>query len=159
MIELREMAPQEFEVYFQDKLQRYTEVLSENVHEVGGNPSEQAKKQLSNLLPKGLATRYHWLFTVQVDAVLAGYVWVKIDDEKKSAFLYEIYLFEVYRGNGIGTEVMRQIEHLLRQKDITYFKLHVFGSNTGARKLYEELGFQIAGVNMLKSLDSELLKS
>lgn len=153
IIELREMTTQEFEIYLRDTLQRYSEVLSENVHEAGGNPSEQAKKQLSNLLPQGLTTPHHRLFTVQVDAVLAGYVWVKIEEEKKSAFLYEIYLAEEYRGKGVGTEVMQLIENLLRQKDIMYFKLHVFGSNTGARKLYEELGFQIAGVNMLKSLD------
>ncbi|WP_342527282.1 GNAT family N-acetyltransferase [Chryseomicrobium sp. FSL W7-1435] len=65
---------------------------------------------------------------------------------------------EAYRGKGVGTEVMSQIEHLLNQKEITYFKLHVFGSSTGARKLYEELGFQVAGVNMLKSLDSKMVK-
>lgn len=38
-----------------------------------------------------------------------------------------------------------------------YFKLHVFGSNTGARKLYEELGFEVAGINMLKTLEEKLL--
>jgi len=43
----------------------------------------------------------------------------------------------------------------LIKKEIYYFKLHVFGSNTGARKLYEELGFEIAGINMLKPLSKK----
>ena len=47
---------------------------------------------------------------------------------------------------------MKQLETLLQEKEIDYFKLHLFGSHTGARKLYEELGFQVAGVNMLKTL-------
>lgn len=47
---------------------------------------------------------------------------------------------------------MKRLEDFLVQKEINYFKLHVFGSNTGARKLYEELGFEIAGINMLKPL-------
>ncbi|WP_342527284.1 hypothetical protein MKY84_01440 [Chryseomicrobium sp. FSL W7-1435] len=81
MIELREMTIQEFEVYFQDKFKRYTEILSENPHEIGESPAVQAKKQLSNLLPQGLTTPRHWLFTVQVDEELAGYVWLKIEEE------------------------------------------------------------------------------
>lgn len=152
MVELKEMTPKDFESYFHDKLERYTEVLAENVHEVGKASSVQAEKQLNNLLPEGLATPHHHLYTVQVEEQLAGYVWVKMEVEKKNAFLYEIYLWEAYRAQGIGTMVMKQLETLLQEKEITYFKLHVFGSNTGARKLYEELGFQVAGVNMLKTL-------
>lgn len=152
MIDLRVMTPNEFESYFHDKLERYKEVLAENVHEVGEAPSVHAENQLNNLLPEGLTTPHHHLYTVQVEGQLAGYVWVKMEVEKKSAFLYEIYLLDTYRGQGIGTEVMKQLETLIQEKEITYFKLHVFGSNTAARKLYEELGFHVAGVNMMKKL-------
>ena len=48
---------------------------------------------------------------------------------------------------------MKNVEEWLEQKGIYYFKLHVFGSNEGARKLYEELGFEIAGINMLKNIN------
>ena len=77
---------------------------------------------------------------------------MKIEEEKKSAFLYEIYIFEEYMGKGFGTETMKYIEDFLHQEEIYYFKLHVFRSNTDARKLYEELGFEIARINMLKPL-------
>ena len=80
---------------------------------------------------------------------------MKIEVEKKSSFLYEIDLLQAYGAQGIGTVVMKQLETLLQEKEITYFKLHVFGSNTGARKLYEEIGFEIAGVNMLKTLNHD----
>lgn len=80
-------------------------------------------------------------------------MWIKVEKEKKSAFLYEIYLFEQFRGMGFGTKVMTTMEEWILQQGITYFKLHVFGSNTGARKLYEELGFEIAGINMIKMIN------
>ncbi len=48
---------------------------------------------------------------------------------------------------------MSNVEKWLKDKDVHYFKLHVYGSNAGARKLYEELGFEIAGINMFKSIN------
>jgi len=141
---LKPMTEEAFEHYFQDKIRRYTEVLSENIHEQGEEPSVKALKQLNNLLPKGIHTLNHSLFNIRLGNKEIGYVWLKIEEEKKSAFLYEIYLLEEFRAKGYGTNTMKSIEELLQQKDIVYFKLHVFGSNTGARKLYEELGFEIA---------------
>lgn len=149
---LKDMSRKEFGEYFQDKLNRYTEVLSENLHEEGDDPSSRAFKQLKGLLPKGIETPNHHLFNIQSGEKIIGFVWLKIEEEKKSAFLYEIYIFEEYRDKGFGTETMKGIEDILIQKEIHYFKLHVFGSNTGARRLYEELGFEIAGINMLKPL-------
>lgn len=146
------MSEEDFENYFQNKIKRYSDVLSENIHEHGDEPSSRALKQLRSLLPNGIETPNHHLFNIQSGGKVIGFVWLKIEEEKKSAFLYEIYIFEEYRGKGFGTVTMKRLEDFLVQKEINYFKLHVFGSNTGARKLYEELGFEIAGINMLKPL-------
>lgn len=154
-ITLKKMSKIEFTTYFEDKVERYSDVLSENVHEVSGEePFSKARKQLNNLLPNGIETANHHLFNIQRGEQVIGFIWLKVEEEKKSAFLYEIYIFEEYRGKGFGTETMKSLESFLQQKEIYYFKLHVFGSNTGARKLYEELGFEIAGINMLKSLSN-----
>lgn len=152
---LRKMSKDEFDNYFQNKIERYSDVLSENIHEQGDEPSTKAIKQLKGLLPSGIETPNHHLFHIQRGEKVIGFVWIKIEEEKKSAFLYEIYIFEEYRGKGFGTETMKRLEGFLIQKEIYYFKLHVFGSNTGARKLYEELGFEVAGINMLKPLSKK----
>lgn len=152
-IVLKKMSDIEFTIYFEDKVERYGDVLSENVHEVSSEePFSKARKQLKALLPKGIESPNHHLFNLYVDAQLIGSVWIKVENEKKSAFLYEIYIFEKYRGKGYGTTVMKEVEVWLEQEGIYYFKLHVFGRNEGARKLYEELGFEIAGINMLKTI-------
>ncbi|WP_391207301.1 GNAT family N-acetyltransferase [Psychrobacillus sp. L4] len=72
--------------------------------------------------------------------------------KNKSAFLYEIFLFDEFRSKGIGKEVLREIEEYLKSKEIIYFKLHVFGTNEKAIKLYKTIGFEVAGINMYKQL-------
>jgi len=150
---LRKMTDDEFRLYFEKKIKRYTEVLSQNVHEEGEEPSSKALKQLNNLLPQGNKTPNHFLFNIYKDEHVKGFVWLKVEKEKKSAFLYEIYIFEEFRSKGFGTEVMNYIEEWLNKKEVHYLKLHVFGNNAGARRLYEKLGFGIVGVNMLKSIN------
>lgn len=151
---LKKMSEKEFTIYFEDKVERYGKVQSENVHEVSSeDPLSKARKQLNNLLTKGIETSNHHLFNIYKDDWLIGFVWIKVEKEKKSAFLYEIFIFEEYRGKGLGTKVMKNVEEWLEQEGIYYFKLHVFGRNEGARKLYEELGFEIAGINMLKTIN------
>ncbi|CEG27082.1 GNAT family N-acetyltransferase [Bacillus sp. B-jedd] len=153
-IAFKRMSEKEFRVYFEDKVERYSHVLSENAHEASNEePLSKARKQLNNLLPKGTETPSHHLFNIYQADELIGYVWIKVEKEKKSAFLYEIYIFEKYRGKGFGTRVMKHMEVWLEEEGILYFKLHVFGRNEGARKLYEELGFEIAGINMMKTIN------
>lgn len=152
MISLRKMTGDEFKIYFDNKIERYSRVLSQNVHEEGEESFSKALKQLNNLLPQGLDTPNHYLLNIFKDDETIGFVWIKVETEKKSAFLYEIYIFDKHRGKGYGTLVINDVEEWLKLKGIHYFKLHVFGSNTEARKLYERLGFGIAGINMLKSI-------
>ena len=153
-ISLKKMSEIEFINYFEDKVMRYSKVQSENVHEVSiEDPLSKARTQLNNLLPNGIETTHHYLFNIHKDDTLIGFVWLKVEKEKKSAFLYEIFIFDEYRGKGFGTNVMKIVEEWLEQEGIYYFKLHVFGSNEGARKLYEELGFEVAGINMLKTIN------
>ncbi|MEI5906816.1 GNAT family N-acetyltransferase [Bacillus spongiae] len=151
-VELTSMTEEEFSSYFDEKVERYTEVLSHHVHEEGEEPVVKAAKQLKALLPEGVNTPNHYLFNVNHGSKRIGFVWLKVELNKKSAFLYEIYLFDEYRGKGFGSQVMNDIEKWLIKKGVNYFKLHVFGSNTGARKLYEELGFDLMGINMMKPI-------
>ncbi|MBO5407825.1 MAG: GNAT family N-acetyltransferase [Clostridia bacterium] len=55
-------------------------------------------------------------------------------------WIEELYLKEAYRGQGYGTKVLQWIiaEYRNRAKR---FRLEVTAENTGAKKLYEQLGF------------------
>ena len=64
-IVLKKMSEKEFTIYFDDKVERYSGVLSKNVHEVSNEePFSKARKQLNNLLPKGIETPNHHLFNI-----------------------------------------------------------------------------------------------
>ncbi|ETT81439.1 GNAT family N-acetyltransferase [Viridibacillus sp. FSL R5-0477] len=149
---LKNMNGNEFNEYILDKEKRFAETLAEHTFEVIEPAAVRAKKQLQGYLPNGFLTDQHEFYNIVNENERYGYVWLKIDETKKSAFLYEIYIFDECRSKGIGTKVMEEIEEYLSLKEILYFKLHVFGTNRKAIKLYETIGFQIAGINMYKTL-------
>lgn len=151
-IRLEEMNEEEYAFYIKDKIARYGEVLAQNMYEAGEEPASKARKQLASLLPEGKGTPKHHLYKIDGNNEVIGYVWLKTDDAKKSAFLYEIYILEEFQSKGYGTQTMHLIEEWLKERGVHYFKLHVFGSNKGAHKLYEKIGFGVAGYNMIKSL-------
>lgn len=142
----------EFEEYIADKEKRYAETLATHTYEITESADIRAKKSIQQYLPNGFQTTQHEFYTIVYNSVDSGNVWIKIDEEKKSAFLYEIYIFDQFRSKGIGTLVMNEIQEYLSCKEIQYFKLHVFGTNVKAVKLYEALGFEVAGINMYKKI-------
>lgn len=84
----------------------------------------------------------------EVEGAVIGAVWVRIaeeyghmDDETPS---FAISLYRPYRGQGIGTALMRQMLERLREKGYPRASLGVNKENYALR-MYEKLGFQIVG--------------
>jgi RimJ/RimL family protein N-acetyltransferase len=113
---------------------------------------QRSKEQIHRLLPKGNRTPQHYLFHVLADEEIVGNIWIYIDEKNERAFLYNIYIEEEERGKGYGTKGLDLVEQWLQEKKVKYFSLHVFEHNTGARKLYERLGFEVTSVNMMKEM-------
>lgn len=87
----------------------------------------------------------HALLAIQ-DEKVVGAVWSRImkdyghvDDQTPSL---AIALFKEYRGNGIGTALMRQMLLLLRDKDYEKVSLSVQKANY-AVKMYSAVGFRV----------------
>ena len=57
----------------------------------------------------------------------------------------DILLEEDFRGQGIGTALLRALQDNARREGMQALSLHVEIHNTGARALYEKLAFTIAG--------------
>lgn len=58
---------------------------------------------------------------------------------------FGMYLRQQFRGIGIGTQLLRRIIEIAKDKEFEKMQLNVFSSNPRALKLYEEFGFQEAG--------------
>ncbi len=72
------------------------------------------------------------------DPVLAPYSRLEEDD---SYYICGVALFEPYRGQGIGGELMRLAEAQARDRGFGKTSLIVFEQNAGAKRLYDRIGY------------------
>ena len=86
----------------------------------------------------------------EADGKVVGAVWTRImedyghvDDETPS---FAISLYKEYRGKGIGTQMMRQMLHLLKSQGYKRASLAVQKANY-AVKMYEKSGFKTVNEN------------
>ena len=98
-----------------------------------------------------------WL--VYADDALAGYIVLcrgfSIEFNGFDAFVDEFYLAAEFRGQGIGTEVLRAIKKEALELDINALHLEVARDNTHARRLYAACGFEAREKYLLMSAKLE----
>lgn len=114
-----------------------------------------SEESFQKLLPQGLKTRDHYLFTVRdsSDQVL-GYVWYAMQGalDNRKAFIYDIVIEAPMRGKGVGRAAMKLLEVEARKTGARAIGLHVFGHNRTAIHLYESLEYRTTDLVMEKLL-------
>jgi ribosomal protein S18 acetylase RimI-like enzyme len=115
---------------------------------------EKSRKQTMELLPQGVKTPNHHLFTVRDEDQKVGVVWMRstLDSALKTGFIFDITIDEGQRGKGYGKKAMLLIEETAKEMGIQQMGLHVFAKNKVARGLYEKLGYETKSLNMTKLL-------
>jgi len=58
-------------------------------------------------------------------------------------YIEALAVAEAHRGNGIGTRLLADAEEWARTNGRSRLALHVLANNTGARRLYERVGFRL----------------
>jgi len=116
---------------------------------------EKSRKDIENLLPEGLQSKDHYLFTLYDGDQAVGMIWLKanMDRPVKNGFIFDVYIDEQQRGKGYGKQLMLLIEDKARELELKSIGLHVFAYNDVARKLYETVGYEVSSFNMLKTLE------
>lgn len=146
-------------------------VYAESLKEGGVYPDEEclkiARESFKKHLPEGVRTPGHTFFVVKKvssetsrpqvgtsNEIRIGSVWLGIREEqgKKSAYIYDIFLDEPFRGQGFGRLTLEKIEEAVNQLGLNRIGLHVFGHNLHARALYEKMGYQTKSIVMEKVL-------
>ncbi|HVP58644.1 MAG TPA: GNAT family N-acetyltransferase, partial [bacterium] len=134
----------------------YANDLARNHHLPIDQARSDAARAIDGMLTKGLATPTHELSNIILRADAAeqriGYLWIQVEDTKKTCFIAEIYLHPEFRGRGLGRKVLEDLEVRLRQRGIERIGLHVFADNRAASALYTKMGYQITGLHMVKML-------
>jgi RimJ/RimL family protein N-acetyltransferase len=155
MIQLVPKTEKEFETYMKEKTASYAE---ENVRAGYWKKTEALEKSIeaiNRLLPQGLVTPRHHLFTITTDnKESVGTIWMAEDYRSKTpaGFIFDLSIKEPYRGKGLATQAMLLLEEKAKQLGLKMLYLRVFAFNTNAKHLYEKLEYQITSMNMAKQL-------
>lgn len=77
---------------------------------------------------------------IYIKGVKVGYFYLHTDGEKLE--LDDLYIFKEFQGRGIGTEVLKYVDLVSKEKNKDIF-LYVFVKNKGAVNLYIRNGYKI----------------
>jgi ribosomal protein S18 acetylase RimI-like enzyme len=108
--------------------------------------NEKIRRLIEPLLEKG---SYYLIATENEE--LMGWILVGAGKDqftdKMNGFIYELFVIEEFRGNGVSKQLMRTAFDHLRQDGYSEVRLSAFAGNP-AIKLYEKMGFNLRTVSM-----------
>lgn len=117
---------------------------------------ELSRKGYEDLLPDGVNTENHFLFSIfdEANEEKIGIVWIKLNSEKdvREIWLFDFMIFEKYRRQGFGEKSLMLLEEKTKELGFNKISLHVFGHNEPAIALYQKMGFETTNINMSKML-------
>lgn len=115
---------------------------------------EKSKLSFEGFLPEGINTENHYLFSIFKGVEKVGMIWFFADygSVKARAFIYDFLIEENFRRQGLGKQALLALEEEVKALDIFEMALHVFGHNTAAKNLYEQLGYGVTNISMAKKL-------
>jgi ribosomal protein S18 acetylase RimI-like enzyme len=155
MVQLVPMTEEAFKVFLEHDIRQYAESQVRSGYWSQAEALHRSRTEHHNLLRDGLKSKYHHLYTIRSEGGEAvGVLWFKanLDSARASGFIFDIEIHEPFRRKGFAREAMLELEKIARQMGLKQLGLHVFAYNTGARTLYESLGYQAASFNMMKDL-------
>ncbi|GIN52930.1 putative N-acetyltransferase YycN [Bacillus paralicheniformis] len=154
-IRLMPMTEEDFKTYQVHSIQHYAmEKVKAGTWTVA-EAMEKAEEQFAALLPNGIETNNHHLWSIMDDSEdAAGWLWLYADPHhpQKEAFIYDFGLYEAYRGQGIGQQALAVLEEEAKQLGVQKLSLHVFAHNKKAKRLYEKMNFETTDLHMSKRL-------
>jgi RimJ/RimL family protein N-acetyltransferase len=154
MSKLVPMTQAEFDVYIERLISEYAADNVRAGYWTDAEALERSRKQTESLLPQGLQTKDHYLYTLYDGDTSVGVIWLHAEMNRpvKGGFIFDVEIKEEFRGKGYGKQIMSLIEEKARRLGLKKMGLHVFGYNEAARKLYESVGYEISSLNMVKEL-------
>jgi ribosomal protein S18 acetylase RimI-like enzyme len=151
------MSEDEFATYLEEAVPAYAADKVASGQWTEEEARELSRRSFAELLPQGLATPGHRLFTLRDSATDAavGMLWIALRKRagRAIAYVYDIGIDAAHRRRGHATRAFRAIEEMAPLLGASGIALHVFGHNAPAYALYTRLGFHPTNINMFKAVD------
>lgn len=149
-VEMREMSAAEYDKFLERSIVEYAKGKEEAESMTSEAAMDLAKRSFAELLPNGLETQDSYLYSYTLDGKAIGNLWLAKRGD--GCFIYELYLDASLRGKGLGKQLMSLIDQQALILGFDTIRLHVFGFNKVAIKLYESAGYIATNINMVKKL-------
>jgi GNAT superfamily N-acetyltransferase len=132
-------------ISFIDGLQKY-----EHAFEPNRRVDAIVAEEYFTLLLKRVAENEGRIFIAEMAGVPVGWAVFVLDDdslyvveeERRCAYLAELFVQERARGTGLGKALIAACENQARAKGVKVFMIGVLPKNTGARGVYLAAGFE-----------------
>ena len=114
-----------------------------------------AEAAFARLLPEDLLTADNYLFDIRDRALgeCVGAIWAGvIEEEQREGFIFDLVVHESYRRKGYARLAMQEVEAFFVTLSVRSIALEVYFDNEGARRLYDESGYQVTSQSMRKIL-------
>ncbi|GAA0454532.1 hypothetical protein Ade02nite_02990 [Paractinoplanes deccanensis] len=144
-LHLEPLTPDDLDRRLPSMIRAFAEALAGNHGFTPDEAVRESERQTRELLPGGVATDGQLLCKGVVDGAEVGFIWISLPGTtfRTMAWISEIEVAEEHRSRGYGTAMLRAGEATLTARGVRRVGLHVFGHNTGARRLYRRLGYRM----------------
>jgi ribosomal protein S18 acetylase RimI-like enzyme len=119
-----------------------------------GESREQAetamRRSSDTWFPDGApAAGHHVWDVVDADDAVVGYLWIgPFEPGGRDWWVFDIEIDEAHRRRGHARRALEQAHVVARDSGAASIGLNVFGYNTGAAELYEQLGYGVTAMQM-----------
>lgn len=123
---------------------------------VDDSPDREARQGTDKLLPQGLLTEGHQLFSLIADAAHVGVLWMTtlVRPAGPEAYIMDLVVFAPYRRCGYARLALPLAEDIAREAGLRRISLSVTASNAAAAALYRSAGFEPVFTRLTKTLES-----
>jgi ribosomal protein S18 acetylase RimI-like enzyme len=158
MVQLVAMTEKEFDAFLERDIREYAEENVKAGYWSEGEAMEKSRQEHEKLLPNGLKSGDHYLYTIQdmEKGLRVGTIWMRatLDSPQPSGFIFDLFVEEQFRHKGYATQAILQLEEVARKLGLRQLGLHVFAHNQIAIATYEKLNYRVSSLNMIKELTS-----
>ncbi|NUO58839.1 MAG: GNAT family N-acetyltransferase [Hamadaea sp.] len=141
-VTVRRMSADEFGPWWTEQLAGYAESFVLNGLLTEEQARERAERQSGELLPSGLDTPGHDIYTVVAEDKPVASIWVCHEVEPDTSFVFDVVVEDGHRGKGYGRAAMLAAEQSALDAGSHVLGLNVFGHNEVALRLYTSLGYR-----------------
>lgn len=149
---LRQMKLDELPIYRQIAITEYAKDLAESRKCSFEEGLARSTELIDSTLSHRIDTPSNRLniMTAEEGDIVFGYLWITVSE--KTAWVYDIYIHPEWRGKGYGRTALEEMNKRLFAEGILEVGLRVAANNGRAKKLYEQLGFEMTGFTLSKRL-------